>query len=47
MKLTFREHNIKLGNKWLNNAQPKTKVSGKSEKYKKILYNYVKPKCYA
>ena len=27
--------------------QPKTKISGKSEKYKKILYNDVKPKCYA
>ena len=50
MKLTLREYNIKLGNKWLNNASTCYKIekkcnkvyseiTGKSKKYKKIFYN--------
>ena len=46
MKLTLREYNIKLGNKWLNNASTCYKIekkcnkvyseiTGKSKKYKK------------
>ena len=57
VKLTLREHNIKISNKWLNNTLTWYKIeenwndwkilkmTGKSEKYQKIFYNDIKPKC--